>query len=101
MGDDAEKLRVICAEMDDDNDRRICWDEFSRQIRTGKLRAYLSTLGLNIKDAESFFKILMTMGDGDSVNIEAFIQGCLRMQGQATSLDIQTLLFVSESIHKR
>merc|ERR1712113_267862 len=75
-------------------------DVFAEGIAKGRLRAYLSVLGLDIKDAEMFFGMLAIAGGRDEVSIEAFVEGCMRMKGLATSLDLQTLTYRTQLIQQ-
>jgi len=56
-------------------------------------RAYFDMRGLEVKDVTAFFRILEQSAGSSEVSLEAFITGCMRLTGQATSLDLQTLAF--------
>merc|ERR1712217_628572 len=64
-------------------------------LRHAKGRAQLRILGLTMTDAELFFKIMANAAGSNSVEIKAFVNGCMKLRGQASSLDAQTLLFFS------
>merc|ERR1711997_822098 len=57
-------------------------------------------LGLDVRDAESFFSLLASNNDGRDVDIDNFVNGCMRLKGPATSIDIQALLYHSNFMHK-
>merc|ERR1711972_1273086 len=91
--------------------RRMCYDiapedgvinaaHFAEHIKHGRLRAYLSVLGLDIKDAEIFFGMLQSASSNGEVEVESFVEGCMRLKGWATSIDMQSLLFETKVIHK-
>jgi len=97
----ATELRRICHEIDKSGNGKLSTEEFEEHIAQGKLHAYLATLGLDIKDSKLFFDMLReaSLRDGE-VDIESFVNGCMRLKGGATSLDMQALLFETKVIHR-
>eukprot|EP00930_Biecheleria_cincta_P089348 TRINITY_DN78636_c0_g1_i1.p1 TRINITY_DN78636_c0_g1~~TRINITY_DN78636_c0_g1_i1.p1 ORF type:complete len:591 (-),score=98.56 TRINITY_DN78636_c0_g1_i1:353-2125(-) len=92
--ENAEELRKIAEICEKDKDGYISPQEFAEFIRHPLLRAKLTVLGINIRDAEMFFSMLLAAGDGESsVPVDDFVKGCLRLQGAATSIDLQCLVF--------
>merc|ERR1712183_300760 len=75
-------------------------EEFARHLSQGKLKAYLSVLGLDITEAETFLKILSKAANDTPIEIEDFVDGCLRMKGGASSLDMQALLFEMKMVRR-
>jgi len=55
---------------------------------------------LDISDTCAFFEQLMTIANDDSVHISTFIDGCMKMKGNARSIDIQLLSFQCATLHK-
>merc|ERR1711924_47215 len=65
------------------------------------VKAFFHSQGLDIKDAEMFFKMLKDAEhEGEAVEIDAFIDGCMKMKGGAKSLDIQALRFRLRGMRK-
>merc|ERR1712125_121703 len=95
-----ELLRV-CKEMDINQDGYLDKNEFARYLKHGKLGAYLSVLGLDIREAEVFLKVLTKAAADAPIHIEDFVEGCLRMKGTATSLDMQALIFETKLIRRQ
>ena len=50
-------------------------------------------LGIDIKNAETFFKMLVEIQGADTVDASTFANACVRMKGAATSIDLQTVMF--------
>eukprot|EP00928_Gymnodinium_smaydae_P014117 TRINITY_DN15113_c0_g2_i1.p1 TRINITY_DN15113_c0_g2~~TRINITY_DN15113_c0_g2_i1.p1 ORF type:complete len:671 (+),score=125.43 TRINITY_DN15113_c0_g2_i1:71-2083(+) len=97
---DAQQLRRLCYEMDTDRSGTITPDEFLHFSEDENARALLASIGLDIQDAEVFFDILCALSGSDQVEIEAFVDGCLRLKGSATSIDMQSMLFKLKLIEK-
>ena len=72
-------------------DGGITFAMFEEKINTAAVREYFTTLGLDVHDAWSFFKLLDVDGGG-SVEIEEFLMGCLRLRGQATAIDVTKIM---------
>merc|ERR1712151_249507 len=75
-------------------------ENFAEHINHGRLKAYLSVLGLDIKDAEIFFGMLQSASSNGEVEVDSFVDGCMRLKGWATSIDMQSLVFETKVIHK-
>merc|ERR1719401_1216082 len=57
-----------------------------------RFRSLIAVLGLDIRDAHAFFGMLLESSDTNEVEINAFIEGCLRMKGTATGIDLHTMI---------
>merc|ERR1712113_828690 len=65
------------------------------------MKAYLSCSGLDIRHAEIFFDMLASSSsEEEEVSIDAFVDGCMKMKGEATSLDMQVLLYKTKVIYR-
>merc|ERR1712007_297987 len=53
------------------------------------VQAYFATLGLDVHDAQMFFKVLTRASGRAEVSIEEFVDRAVKMKGEATSLDLQ------------
>lgn len=52
---------------------------------------YFQTLGLDVWDAWTFFKLL-DKDNGGAVEVEEFLMGCLRLRGQASAMDVGRII---------
>lgn len=69
----------------------ITFEQFQKNLKAAEVREYFQTLGLDVWDAWSFFKLLDEDGGGE-VEIEEFLMGCLRLRGQATAMDVGKII---------
>jgi len=46
-----------------------------------------------------FFHMLANISNSDEVDIDTFVEGCMRMKGSATSIDMQSLVYETKLIH--
>jgi hypothetical protein len=80
--------------LDESGDGYVTWNEFMPILdATNDLgkegRALMSLLGVDVKDAESLFKILAA-GD-DKIDLHEFVTGMQNMNGMAKALDLVAL----------
>lgn len=98
-GNDVEQLRRLCEEIDSDKSGTITLDEFTNCFQDTKNGTFLASIGLDISDAEVFFHMLSGITGREEVDIESFVEGCMRLKGNATSIDMQSVAFEVKLIH--
>lgn len=85
-----EKLQSIFDSMNDNGDGEVSFEEFERHVNDDKMIAFLSSLQLDVTDATHFFRVLSDNGK-ESVDIERFVGGCIKLRGLARSTDLMHL----------
>merc|ERR1712032_1340655 len=83
------QLMRLCEELDKDGSGTLTKQEFSGNMKKGKLKYFLATLGLDIRDAERFFELLEETSH--EIDIGLFVDACMRLKGAATSIDLQRI----------
>merc|ERR1712050_355967 len=71
---------------------------------TGKLRSYLSSMGIHEEDAQQFFHILQSASmreDVRGVEISHFVGGVMKLRSDVQNLDMQTLIVEMKIVHKK
>merc|ERR1740121_1716149 len=97
----AEDLRrLIMEELDLDKDGVISLDELETLALDDRVRHKFEMRGLEIKDAEVFFPTLTSISDTDTLSIDDFVTGCMKMKGPASSLDVHALDFQMQVMSK-
>ncbi|CAE7943903.1 unnamed protein product, partial [Symbiodinium necroappetens] len=84
------KIRALFSQFGAE-DGVITFDLFREKIKSPEVRHYFQTLGLDVWDAWSFFKLL-DEDAGGAVEIEEFLMGCLLLRGQATAMDVGKII---------
>merc|ERR1719323_2198684 len=100
MRAEAEQLKVLVREMDEDRSGSISKEEFRKYMEDTRFRSCLSTLGLDVRDAHSFFEMLMEQSGNQEVGIDSFVEGAMRMRGSATGIDQHTLIMDMRLLRK-
>merc|ERR1712137_949058 len=81
-------LKLLGREDDEDN-KYLSKQEFDRKVRQGKLTPFFNSIELEVQEAASLFKDLMS-ADG-FVDIEEFENGLLKIRGMARTVDMMSL----------
>mmetsp|Transcript_10883 Transcript_10883/g.26083 ORF Transcript_10883/g.26083 Transcript_10883/m.26083 type:complete len:613 (+) Transcript_10883:3-1841(+) len=86
-----KKLRALFSKFDIQQNGGITYGMFEEKMNSPAVREYFETLGLDVWDPWSFFKLLDEDGGG-LVEIEEFFMGCLRFSGQARAMDVGKII---------
>ncbi|CAE7763345.1 ANK1 [Symbiodinium pilosum] len=86
-----KKLRALFSKFDIQENGGITYGMFEEKLDSPAVREYFETLGLDVWDSWSFFKLLDQDGGG-LVEVEEFFMGCLRFSGQARAMDVGKII---------
>eukprot|EP00913_Durusdinium_trenchii_P016184 g15209.t1 len=87
-----QKVRNLFARLGANADSgSITFSMLESQINSPAVHEYFTSLGLDIWDAWTFFRLLDADGGGE-VEVEEFLMGCLRLRGPATAIDMGKVL---------
>ena len=89
----ARELKELFAETDTNKSNSLSFDEFNHLMEHPKFRSYLEVRGININDVDVFYKMMLSISDSDEVDLNTFVNACLRLKGYATSIDLHALKF--------
>lgn len=85
------KIRRLFSQFGGEDCTTITFAMFEETIKSPEVREYFESLGLDIWDAWSFFKLL-DLDAGGEVEIDEFLMGCLRLRGNARAVDVGKLI---------
>jgi len=88
-----ERIKGFFKEADLDHSGTLSWEEFRSHLADPKVKAYFQSLELDVSQAHILFELLDVDGS-DQVTIDEFLDGCMRLKGQARSIDLNMLLFM-------
>lgn len=89
-------MQELFREADTDGSGHISADELRRLLSDQALRKYMEALDITSEDAHILFHLIDQDGSGQ-IDIEEFCEGCLRLKGNARSIDIHTLIFQTKN----
>jgi len=98
-----ELAEVISTLMDEDGDGIISLQEFNNHIGEPRVKDFFAVRGLDVNDAHLFFRMLESVEGKhrDAVELETFVGCALRLQGSATSIDLQAMHFDLKIMYER
>merc|ERR1719217_1046594 len=83
--------------MDQDESGTISLDELDRYFEDVRMKSYFQVLGIDPDDSERLFRLLDEDGSGE-VGIDEFLDGCLRLKGDARSIDVHSIMYQCNAI---
>lgn len=87
-----ERLEMLFRKLDTSNDGFISLCEFESHLKDEHMQAFLASFGIETADAWTLFKLLDTDGGG-SVDYNEFVEGCIRLKGNAKSIQMAQLMY--------
>eukprot|EP00413_Alexandrium_margalefii_P039299 CAMPEP_0204603214 /NCGR_PEP_ID=MMETSP0661-20131031/57126_1 /ASSEMBLY_ACC=CAM_ASM_000606 /TAXON_ID=109239 /ORGANISM="Alexandrium margalefi, Strain AMGDE01CS-322" /LENGTH=751 /DNA_ID=CAMNT_0051614259 /DNA_START=22 /DNA_END=2277 /DNA_ORIENTATION=+ len=93
-------LMDLLEEIDSGGTGVITRTELEEAFKSDLVRYSFSVLDIDIADSNYLFDMLDLDGSGE-VDMEEFVSGCLRLKGNAKSIDIHTLMFEVKHLMKK
>merc|ERR1712129_194924 len=85
------QMRSLFRAMDTTGTGRLNYEEFHEHMQDPRVQCYLYALGLDTSDVGRLFGLLDTDNSAD-VDVEEFLVGCLRLKGNARSIDVYAMM---------
>lgn len=85
-----ERIKRMFDEIDSDGSGFITMKEFEEHLQKGTIEAVFSSLSIDTDDAWTLFQLLDD-DKGNSLDADEFVHGCLRLKGNAKSIDVAKL----------
>jgi hypothetical protein len=113
---DAKELIELVKSIDQDHSGAITFEEFQQFMDDERFRLYFEVRNIDLADAEMFFELLVAGSsdrdiledeeEGDAggllagkVDLGTFVDGCFRLKGSASSMDLRCLDFELKLMH--
>lgn len=100
------ELHDIFEEMDTDGSGTLSLDEIKAFLNDLRVQSYFQALGLDTHDTERLFRLIDDDASGE-VAVQEFLDGCLRLKGEARSIDVHAVMYdckelmrVVEDVHQ-
>lgn len=95
----AEKLEIVFTALDIEGRGVLNFDQFARIATHKDVKTWLASFELAVHDVEGLFHLLDD-GDGE-ITYDEFIEGILRLKGQARSLDVVAISRACDKIDEK
>mmetsp|Transcript_104033 Transcript_104033/g.320906 ORF Transcript_104033/g.320906 Transcript_104033/m.320906 type:complete len:268 (+) Transcript_104033:2-805(+) len=83
-------MKEVFDELDEDGTGLITLQEFESKLNDERVIAYFNALKLDISHARTLFWLL-DVDHSNEVNIDEFLTGCYKLQGESRSLDLKIM----------
>lgn len=93
----ASQIYAIYNEMDEDSSGEVTAEEFREHLNDPRMIAFATSLEIDSMDLEQFFDIMSNRGDR-TVDLETFVEGCIKLRGNARSMDVMDMLMSQKSL---
>lgn len=93
-------VKTFFVALDTDNTGSVSLEELNVAVQNPVLSAYFEALGFNTDDAERMFKLLDDDDSGEIMLME-FLDGCQRMKGQATAVDLFKVMSMTRRLSQQ
>jgi len=97
----ASAIMDVCREADSDHSGKISFEEFEQLMNDTRIRNLFELKGLDIKDAQLFFRMLAGVDGDREVDIDTFVAGCMKIKGVAMSVDLLSVSFELKMLTQR
>eukprot|EP00930_Biecheleria_cincta_P035838 TRINITY_DN2462_c0_g1_i3.p1 TRINITY_DN2462_c0_g1~~TRINITY_DN2462_c0_g1_i3.p1 ORF type:complete len:632 (-),score=107.71 TRINITY_DN2462_c0_g1_i3:290-2185(-) len=88
----ASEVRQIFGEADKDATASISFQELAKHLRKPWVKAYFAGLNIDPSEAQIIFTLMDTDGS-EVLTLEEFVEGVMKMKGNAKSIDLLSLMF--------
>eukprot|EP00927_Polykrikos_kofoidii_P052326 TRINITY_DN4610_c0_g1_i1.p1 TRINITY_DN4610_c0_g1~~TRINITY_DN4610_c0_g1_i1.p1 ORF type:complete len:683 (-),score=121.96 TRINITY_DN4610_c0_g1_i1:20-1960(-) len=86
-----KQIQGLFKHLDSDKSSQVSMEEVRRHLEDPMMIAFMSNLGIDSSDVSDFFAILTSEGGHTGVDIDTFVSGCMKLRGQARSVDLVSL----------
>lgn len=87
-----DNLVKVFTNGDEDDDGVLSLAEFQEIIKDPQMKVYLESIDVDMHEATILFTLLDVDGIGE-VNMLEFVNGCIKLRGQAKAIDLITVLW--------
>jgi len=95
------KVRTFFKEADKDKSGMLSIEEFRETLTHPDVQAYFNALDLDVTQAELLFTLLDQDRNDGVISLDEFLAGCMRLRGQAKSIDVNILLHANRRLFNR
>jgi len=96
-----KRLQAFFDTIDNNQDGSITYEEFCTHLNDPEVRAFASSLEIEVIDTKQVFCILSNHGT-NAVDLEAFVVGCIKLRGMAKSMDLMDLMYAHKNaVHEQ
>merc|ERR1719245_2826106 len=93
-------VKDLFGAMGDNGSQMLTRQQFAHMLTDPHVIAYLRALDVNLNEARGMFELL-DVDHSDTLSVEEFLNGCIRMKGGARAVDMVEVLYESKKMGLR
>jgi voltage-gated sodium channel len=86
------EVKRIFKHADSDKSGTLTYQELENHLHNSWVKAYFAGIDMDASEAGSMFTIMDLDGSGE-VDVDEFVDGCLKMKGYAKSIDVMAMMY--------
>jgi len=94
----AEHFRTLCGKFDADGSGTVTVEELLQQLQSESVLTEFLVLGLDLRNFDDFIELLLSSRGTSEVEIDTFVDSCMRMRGGASAMNQEALLVETRSM---
>lgn len=94
------KIRTLFMDIDASRDGMLTYHELEAHLDDENVSAYFDSLGIDPSDSWDLFKLL-DVDSSQSIDVEEFIEGCMRLRGPAKALQLAKIAHENKIMRKQ
>ena len=95
-----EELKALFRCIDLDESGSLSLDEWEESLESEVVQTLLASMDLGVKDSSEFFRQILDLSSTNTVDIDAFVDGCVVMRSGNLSVDVHLLTCETKTMHK-
>lgn len=92
--------RDLFAKCDEGGSGKLTWETFHCQLQMPEMESYFRMLDVDTREAEDLFRLL-DIDESGEIDYEEFLEGCMRLRGNARAIDIVTVMIESRKLSRK
>merc|ERR1719330_2216491 len=93
-----KELRLLAQELDTTKKGRISRKELMTMAEDSRVRHLFQLYDIDIADVDLFYQMMAEIVGSSELDIEIFIAACMKMKGNASSADVQMLIYQTKLV---
>merc|ERR1711972_1020827 len=90
----------LALQLDTSKSGRISREELLKMSEDRRIRHLFQLYDIEIADVDLFYEMMAGMVGNDELDIELFVAACMKMKGNASSADVQLLIYQMKVMQK-
>merc|ERR1712156_127514 len=97
----AQELREFAKELDVNKSGSLSRHELHLLANNRRVRHHFELLEIEVGDVDMFYDMMCAIVGSNELDIDLFVASCMKMKGNASSADLQAVLFQTRMLQSQ